>query len=150
MWCRLKRGASNKVSKMLIDVFFKVTEKYIYIYIFTRVFLILKHYLPLFLNLACTLFQFVFLVVEEDWFVSQHYCLSFYTELKRKIIISQNTLSSRLKSIIGQWMIPWGSYKESIDKLVLQLVSYTENYRGFIVSLCITTICCIVDGTGVL
>lgn len=61
---------------------------------------------------------------------------------KKKIIITPNTLGFGPRSIMRKCSFPGGSYKESIDKLVVSHVSY----RGFIISLCITAICCIVEG----
>lgn len=69
-----------------------------------------------------------------------------YVHSGQKFIIIPNTLGCRPKSIIRKHSFPWGSYKESIDKLVLLLVSCRGNHWGFIISLCIDAICCIVDG----
>lgn len=48
-----------------------------------------------------------------------------------KILITPNTLAFRPKSIIRKCSFPRGSYKESIDKLVLLHVSYRESQRFY-------------------
>lgn len=83
------------------------------------------------------------LFVPEQSHLCQYY--GFMLPRWTQIHSHMNTLGFRPKSIIRKCSVPRDPHKESIDKLVVQLVSC----RGFIISLCIAAICCIVNGTGV-